>query len=73
MRVHTLVREQLLPLPPDEVFPFFANAFNLDAITPPLLRFRVVTAARGDARRDDPPAARRLRAELAGPVATMLQ
>jgi ligand-binding SRPBCC domain-containing protein len=44
MRVHTLVREQPLPRPPDEVFPFFADAFNLEAITPPLLRFSVVTA-----------------------------
>lgn len=43
MRVHTLEREQVLPLPPDEVFPFFADARNLEAITPPLLRFRVVT------------------------------
>jgi ligand-binding SRPBCC domain-containing protein len=43
MRVHTLVREQHLPRSPDEVFPFFADALNLEAITPPLLRFRVVT------------------------------
>ena len=43
MRVHTLIREQHLPHPPAEVFPFFANALNLEAITPPLLRFKVVT------------------------------
>jgi ligand-binding SRPBCC domain-containing protein len=43
MRVHVLQREQPLPRPPDEVFPFFADARNLEAITPPLLRFRVVT------------------------------
>lgn len=43
MRVHVLEREQLLPRPPGEVFPFFADARNLEAITPPLLRFRVVT------------------------------
>jgi ligand-binding SRPBCC domain-containing protein len=43
MRIHTLHREQRLPGTPEEVFPFFADAFNLEAITPPLLRFRIVT------------------------------
>jgi ligand-binding SRPBCC domain-containing protein len=43
MRVFTLHREQVLPAGPDEVFPFFADARNLEAITPPLLRFEVVT------------------------------
>jgi len=40
---HTLVREQTLEGRPDEVFPFFADAANLEAITPPWLAFRVVT------------------------------
>lgn len=38
-----LEREQVLPGSPEEVFPFFADAHNLEAITPPLLRFLVVT------------------------------
>ncbi len=45
MHVHVLQREQRLGLPPERVFPFFADASNLEAITPPLLRFRVVTPA----------------------------
>ena len=39
MRVHVLRREQRLSGPPEAVFPFFADARNLEAITPPLLRF----------------------------------
>src|SRR3954447_27017590 len=43
MRVHVLERERVPPAPPERVFPFFADARNLEAITPPLLRFEVVT------------------------------
>jgi ligand-binding SRPBCC domain-containing protein len=43
VRIHVLDRTQVLPGTPDEVFPFFADARNLEAITPPLLRFEVVT------------------------------
>src|SRR4051812_28458242 len=43
MRIHVLQREQRLDAPPDRLFPFFAEARNLEAITPPLLRFRVLT------------------------------
>jgi ligand-binding SRPBCC domain-containing protein len=43
VNVHVLEREQVLAGTPDEVFPFFADARNLEAITPPLLRFSVLT------------------------------
>ena len=42
-RYHVLLREQQLSAPPAAVFPFFADAHNLEAITPPWLGFRVVT------------------------------
>jgi ligand-binding SRPBCC domain-containing protein len=45
MTDHILRREQRLPGRPAEVFAFFADAGNLETITPPLLRFRVVTPA----------------------------
>jgi ligand-binding SRPBCC domain-containing protein len=44
-RYHVLRREQRLPGPPDTVFPFFGDAHNLEAITPPWLGFHVVTPA----------------------------
>ena len=40
---HVLRREQRLPGPPEAVFPFFADAGNLEAITPTWLSFRIVT------------------------------
>lgn len=43
MHVHILEREQRLSGSPADVFQFFADARNLEAITPPLLRFRLVT------------------------------
>jgi ligand-binding SRPBCC domain-containing protein len=42
LHVHSVRREQRLPGTPEEVFAFFADARNLEAITPPLLRFRVL-------------------------------
>jgi ligand-binding SRPBCC domain-containing protein len=35
--------ELWLPLAPEKIFPFFADAGNLDAITPPWLSFKIVT------------------------------
>jgi ligand-binding SRPBCC domain-containing protein len=43
--VYVLQREQVVPAAPDEAFEFFADAFNLERITPPWLRFRVATSA----------------------------
>ena len=42
-RLHEIDRTQVVPLPVDEAFAFFADAFNLEAITPPWLRFRILT------------------------------
>jgi ligand-binding SRPBCC domain-containing protein len=45
VRHHRLVREQHLPQSPEEAFEFFGDALNLEAITPPWLKFRVTTPA----------------------------
>jgi ligand-binding SRPBCC domain-containing protein len=43
MRVREFSAKLWLPLPPEELFPFFADPGNLDAITPPWLHFHIVT------------------------------
>jgi ligand-binding SRPBCC domain-containing protein len=42
-KTHDLYREQLVPQPLDDVFAFFAEASNLERITPPWLGFGLVT------------------------------
>jgi ligand-binding SRPBCC domain-containing protein len=44
MRVHTLERAQVVPVDPERAFAFFGDAWNLEAITPPWLRFRIDAA-----------------------------
>ena len=43
-RKYVLEREQLILRPLDEVFAFFADAGNLDKITPPWLHVSIPTA-----------------------------
>jgi len=45
MRTHRLSTELRVPAPIDEVFAFFADARNLEELTPPWLRFEVLTPA----------------------------
>lgn len=44
-RFHTLRQEQWIPRPIDEVFAFFADAKNLEALTPPFLGFHILSVS----------------------------
>ena len=39
----TLESSQWLPRAPEDIFPFYSDAFRLEELTPPLLHFHVVT------------------------------
>jgi ligand-binding SRPBCC domain-containing protein len=56
MKLHLLEREQWIPASLERVSAFFADAANLDALTPPWLRFRILSPLpiemRSDARID---------------------
>ncbi|UJA18856.1 SRPBCC family protein [Thermoleophilia bacterium SCSIO 60948] len=43
MDEHVLEREQVLQVPLERAFEVFADAGNLESLTPPSLRFRIVT------------------------------
>lgn len=45
VRTYRLERAQVVPRPLDEVFAFFADAGNLELLTPQFLRFRILTPA----------------------------
>lgn len=43
LRTHEFTSDLLVPRPPESVFPFFAEAANLETITPPWLSFTLLT------------------------------
>lgn len=51
-RTHRLERSQLIDHPIDEVFAFFSDAANLEALTPQFLKFRILTPMPLEMKRD---------------------
>ena len=51
MRERVLRREQILDVPVERAFEFFARAENLEAITPPLPKFRITSPTPIDIRK----------------------
>ena len=43
MKVYSIDRETWVPNPLPEVFDFFSRAENLEGLTPPWMRFRILT------------------------------
>lgn len=48
MSTYRLIREQTIARPLDEAFAFFADARNLETLTPPWLRFEILTPGKID-------------------------
>ena len=45
-KLYALQREQWIPKPPEEVFPFFASTGNLESLTPDWLHFHVISESK---------------------------
>jgi ligand-binding SRPBCC domain-containing protein len=45
---HKILTSQVVPLPPDDVFPFFEDPRNLSEITPQWLDFRMIKSTNAD-------------------------
>ncbi len=43
MKTFDFTAEQILPQPLEKVFPFFADAANLEVLTPPWVNFHIIT------------------------------
>jgi len=48
MTAHTIRTVQKIPAPPEAVWSFFSNPYNLRQITPPAMGFRIISRHHGD-------------------------